>query len=471
MKKQALALFICIFLVASMSCAPQPEPVEGSDGMGDPYYAQLGNGGYDVQNYSIILDVDPATNMVNGKTTIQARATQRLSAFNLDFQGLTVDSIKVNGSAAKFSQEESEMTITPVKPLSLARNFTVEVNYHGEPITVMSQAIGVEVGWLQAEDGTINVWTEPDGASTWFPNNNHPRDKAIYHLEVTVPNPWMVAGTGVLTRTVPEGDSTRYIIDMNEPAASYLITINIGKYEYEQADGPNGVRIRNYFPPDYPETYERNFDKLPEMLTYLVGLYGPYPFKEYGVVIAHPEISICRYGGADETQSLSVHCPTSEMAAERVIVHELAHQWFGDSVSLENWKDIWLKEGMATYAEWLWQTRDKDLETLNKVVKAQMVGYYPYRPTADPSASALYRDEVYKGGALVFHALRLKVGEEAFFKIIRTYQDEYRGKAAGTDEFIAVSEKVSGQDLQEFFDSWLLDNKLPEMPGLEPQSQ
>lgn len=357
------------------------------------------------------------------------------------------------------------MTITPGKPLALGRRFTLEISYHGTPTPVASQAVGGEVGWFHTRNGTINVFGEPDGAASWFPNNNHPRDKAVYHFDIKVPNPWVVAATGTLDKTVPEGDSTRYLIDMKEPASSYLVAVNIGKYTLKEAAGPNDIHIRNYFPPGYPESWKKNFDKLPEMMEYLSNLYGPYPFEEYGVVIADHDTDACSWAGALETQSLSVHCPNSWMAAEEVIVHELAHQWFGDSVSLENWKDIWLKEGMATYAEWLWVTRDKDLDTLNKVVKAQLVGYYPSTATGEPPSNELYRNEVYKGGALVFHALRLKVGEEAFFKILLTYLDRYHGGYAGTDEFIALSEEVSGQELQEFFDSWLLDNKLPEMAG------
>lgn len=462
--RQWTLISICIIFVAILGCQPQQESVRGDDSLGDPYYPQLGNGGYDVQKYTIVLTVDPETNTVEGETTIEAKATETLSSLNVDFQGLSVDSVIVNGSTATFTQEEPELTITPSQPLALAREFTVEIAYHGQPTTVRSEAIPVDVGWLHTEDGTINVWTEPDGASAWFPNNNHPRDKALYHMEVIVPDPWVVAATGILTKTVSESDSTRYIIDMNEPAASYLMTINIGKYTLEQKQGPNGVQIRSYFPTDFPESQKEAFNKLPEMMEYLTSIYGPYPFTEYGVVIASPEIDICTFGGADETQTLSVHCPDDFSTSEDPVVHELAHQWFGDSVSLENWKDIWLKEGIATYTQWLWLTRDKDLETLTKVVKAQMIGYYASAPVAEPPAGILYREEVYKGGALVFHALRLKVGDEAFFKILRTYLERYRGSHAGTDEFIAVAEEVSGQDLKEFLEPLLFETKLPEFP-------
>jgi aminopeptidase N len=450
--------------MGALSCQPQPKTIHGAEGIGDPYYPQLGNGGYDVQKYTIMLEVDPEPNTVNGKTIIEAKTTESLESLNLDFHGLTVDSVSVNGATATFSRQEPEMTITPARPLSPGGTFTVEVNYHGTPTPVKSQAVSGEVGWFHNEDGTINVIGEPDGASTWFPNNNHPRDKALYHFDIKVPNPWIVAATGRLNKTILEGDHTRYLIELNDPAASYLVAINIGKYSLEEANGPHEIHIRNYFPPDYPDSRKDNFAKMPEMIEYLSTLYGPYPFSEYGVVIASPETDACAWAGALETQTLSIHCPIFEMSTEEVIVHEVAHQWFGDSVSLENWKDIWLKEGMATYAQWLWVTREKDLETLNNLVKSRMSGYFPHTPTGEPPIGALYRDEVYTGGALVFHALRLKVGEEAFFKIIRTYLDRYRGSYAGTDEFIAIAEEISGQNLQESFDSWLLDNKLPELP-------
>jgi aminopeptidase N len=202
------------------------------------------------------------------------------------------------------------------------------------------------------------------------------------------------------------------------------------------------------------------------MIQYFDSLFGAYPFSEYGVVIADGDIPPCNknYGGAEETQTMSIHCPTSSMTEEWAIAHELAHQWFGDSVSLKNWQDIWLKEGMATYAQWLWLARGQDLDALNKVVKAEISDYFPFTRTGQPPADDLYRDEVYRGGALVFHVLRLKIGDEAFFKTLRTYLDKYRYGNAGTDEFIAVAEQVSGQDLRAFLNAWLSQTKLPEMP-------
>jgi aminopeptidase N len=462
MRKIHLLALALLFAVSA--CGPAAPPVQGAEGIGDPYYPGLGNGGYDVQNYSIILSIDPETNEVNGSVTIEAKATESLSAFDLDFSGLTIDSITVNSAAAGYARAGDELTITPASPLGAEKKFTTVVSYHGNPGTIRAVTqVGLQgVGWGRAENGAINVLNEPNGASSWFPSNNHPRDKATYRFEISVPKPWVVAATGTLEQTTEEGDQTKYVWVMDEPMASYLASINVDQYVLRNLEGPHGIRIRSYFPSDYPASDFSNFDKLPEMLAYLESQYGPYPFKEYGVVVANPGNPLCQAGGsAVETQTLSVHCPSSSMAGEEVIVHELAHQWFGDSVSLENWKDVWLKEGLATYSEWLWLARDKDREVLDRVVKAQRSGYYPAVPTGEPPANSIYRDEVYRGGGLVIHALRIKVGDEAFFKILRTYLDRYKYGNAGTQEFINVAEQISGQDLKSFFDAWLFTKDLP----------
>jgi aminopeptidase N len=447
------------------SSTPLPAPDEGSPGIGDPYYPSLGNGGYDVQKYTIILDADPATNEVTGKTVIEAKAIQGLSTLNLDFQGFTVESVSVNGSTATFSREKAEMTVTPSEPLASGSTFTIEVGYHGIPTRVVSQAIPLAVGWFHSKDGTMNVLTEPDGASTWFPNNNHPRDKATYHFEVTVPTPWVVAATGSLIDTKQNGEKSTFIVEMDKPMATYLASVNIGHYELVTQSGPHGMTIRNYFPPDYPKSFRDEFNVLPAAIEFYESMFGPYPFKEYGVVIAGTGTAGCDgVGTADETQSLSIHCPTMTMATEDVIVHELAHQWFGDNVSLENWQDIWLKEGFATYAEWLWNSKN-DPAALAAIAKEKEKSFFDSDlPVAKPTPDNLYTDESYTGGALVLQALHLKVGDENFIKIMKTYNERYGDGNASTDEFIALAQEVSGQDLGSFFEQWLFSNTMPALP-------
>ncbi|HEY5984691.1 MAG TPA: M1 family metallopeptidase [Anaerolineales bacterium] len=445
---------------------PTPTPIDPQAGMGDPYYPLLGNAGYDVTHYTIALSVDPGSNAVSGSTTIEANATQALQSFNLDLQGLSVDHVQVNGEAARFTSVEHELTVMPAQALAEGAAFEARVAYHGSPSTAQGaspESFDV-VGWFHTPSGAINVMSEPNGAASWFPANDHPRDKATYRFEISVPNPWVVAANGSLRETKDNGDRRTYVWEMRQPMASYLATIDIDLYTIETEQGPDGVLIRNYLPADISPEWKANVSKLPEMISFLSAMYGPYPFDEYGIVVASKENQGCRAFGAMEAQSLSVHCPTDRMLSEWALVHELAHQWFGDEVSLENWKDMWLKEGMATYAEWMWEKRGAELSFLTSLARENASLNTFDTPIAEPLPEQLYDRESYDGGALVFHALRLQVGDENFFKILRTFLDRYRYGNAGTDEFMAVATEISGQDLASFFDAWLMKMPLPEIP-------
>jgi aminopeptidase N len=462
-RRPAFFLCFCAILIGTFGCQPKPKPVNGAPGMGDPYYKNLGNGGYNVQRYVIALNVDPLVNRISGSTTITAIATENLGSFNVDFHGLTVDSVSVNDQKAEFSRNGDELTINPSDPLGFNGSFTVVIGYHGSPGLISSQAALFQMGWSHASDGSINVWGEPDAASAWFPNNNHPRDKAAYRFEITVPKPWVVAATGTLKETKDIGDKTTFIWEMDKPMASYLASINIDHYELFTQTGPNGMSIRNYYPMDFPVEKRVHYNVLPAMVDFFDDLFGPYPFDEYGVVVASAGGLCAHVELALEAQSMSIHCPSQIMSSERVIAHELAHQWFGDSVSLENWKDIWLKEGFASYSEWLWEGKN-DPVALARIAKARRSQFLDSDlPVAEPAARDLYTDESYTGGALVLHALRLQVGDETFFKVLRTYIERYRYENAGTDEFIAIAEDVSGRDLKEFFSQWLFGGQLPDL--------
>jgi aminopeptidase N len=445
-----------------------PSASAGAAGIGDTYYEQLGNGGYDVQHYTLALDVDPPANALTAAATLDAQATQPLSAFNLDLEGLSVDAVSVDDAPAEFSRQDRELTIVPARPLAANGAFTVQVNYHGSPgpvENIASPDLFGTAGWYAGPDGTINVMGEPNGAAAWFPANDHPRDKATFRFEITVPKPWVAAANGTLREAADEGERTRYVWEMEQPMATYLATVDIDNYVVETALGPGGVAIRHYFPADMRAELKTAVAGLPDMLNYFAGLFGPYPFAEYGIVVTDAAVPLCHRpaGGALEAQTLSVFCPRQQVLEPDTVAHELAHQWFGDSVSLENWQDLWLKEGIATYAQWMWATRADGPDALNAYRQDQRKHYAAASKVAEPPPDDLYRWESYGGGALALHALRLQVGDEAFFNILRTYLDRYRYGNAGTVEFIAVAEEVSGQDLSGFFDSWLYHSQVPDL--------
>lgn len=456
-------LAILSLLLTTTGCHPRWHrgPEHGAEGIGDPYFPHLGNGGYDVQNYTVKLDVDPEANYITGSTSILAMPLVSLSSFSFDFHGLTVDSVTINGQAAAFKQFRKKLIITPPAPLEAQAPFTVLVVYHGSPGGIISSGTGSwPAGWEHERNGSINVFGELDGASTWFPNNNHPRDKATFRFEITAPEPWAVAATGRLVRIEQVGKNKRlYVWIMKWPMASYLASINIDKYEQVTFPGPDGVTIRSFFPANYPLSSRMEFDVLPEMIKFLSNLFGPYPFDEYGVVIASDRNPSCtQIYQSLEAQTLTIHCPAPK---ENVIIHELAHQWFGDSVSLENWQDIWLKEGLATYAEWLWASKDRTPNQFGNLIKRKSEHFSASILIGRPPVDDLYNPDVYIGGALVLQALRMKVGDTVFFKILRTYYIQYRDGNAGTQQFIDIAEKVSRQDLKTDFDQWLYTQNNP----------
>jgi aminopeptidase N len=269
-----------------------------------------------------------------------------------------------------------------------------------------------------------------------------------------------------LQQELDNGGTVTYIWEATEPMASYLAAVNIAEYEIETEQGPDGVLIRNYLTPNFPEALKGSINKTADMMAFFNDRFGPYPFEAYGTVIVDiPDSTFV----ALETQTLSQHAQSKLALSESVVAHELAHQWFGNSVSLENWQDIWLKEGIATYSDWLWMEHTEGAEALDeKIHRVYQAESWPAtHPLGNPSPDNLFTSKVYDRGALTFHALRLRVGDEVFFQILQMYTERFRYGNASTADFISVAEEVSGQDLGEFFDSWLYDTKIPAIPEMD----
>jgi aminopeptidase N len=455
---------------APLSPTPLRQPQPGAPGLGDSLYPGFGNGGYDVQHYTLDLNVHNVdTSALDGVTTIVARATQDLSSFNLDFIGFTIEGITANGQPAEFHRNGQELTVVPATPLQAGETFTVAVTYSGAPEQIDSVAIPVPTGWVTFDGGSF-VLSEPDGAANYYPVNDHPLDKASYTFRITVPQPYEVAANGVLTETIDHGDTRTFVWEARDPMASYLTTVDISQFEVETQTAPNGIPIRNYYAVGMTDAVRQPFARQGEMLALYSELFGPYPFDVYGSVVMNTEV-----GTALESQTMSIfgvdQIDVQDIpGTELTVAHEASHQWFGDSVSLTDWRDIWLNESFATYAEGLWVEHTAGRAALDEWVK----GTYAYVveshdelvPPGRPQADDLFNGGVYSWGALCLHALRLEVGDEAFGTLLKTYYDRYKGGNVTTADFIAVAEEVSGRDLQAFFDSWLYSADVAPIPAL-----
>jgi aminopeptidase N len=438
----------------------------GAAGVGDPYFPDLGNGGYDVTHYDLNLTLDPAKNLLDAIATIRANATQALSRFNLDLLGLKLQTLKVNGVDAPFARDGRELVITPAKPIASGDAFTVTVLYVGSPEPRSTKALPIAVGWIATGDSTY-VFNEPEGASTWYPVNDHPIDKASYTFHITVPDGVTAVANGDLVSQRPTGDGhTTWTYEETAPMASYLAQVAVGDFRIVTSDGPNGVKIRNAFAAQLADQAAVDFSRTADMLQLFTTDFGPYPFDVYGALVVN-ELN----GYALEAQTLSLFDVSSvngSVADDTVVAHELAHQWFGDSVTPASWKDIWLAEGFATYGEWLWQEHvdGTPVAASAKQSHDQLRGQPDSTRPGDPGVEHLFDvGAVYGRGALTLQALRVTVGEAPFFTILRTYASRFAGRNATTADFIAVVNEVAGRDLHDLFDAWLYREALPDLPS------
>lgn len=436
-------------------------PAPGAPGIGDPYYPLLGNGGYDAIHYTIDLDLDVAAgSILDAATTIDALATQDLSAFNLDFRGPAIDAVTVDGVAADWTRDGGELTVTPARPIPSGQAFQAEVQYHGTPD--VDEEDRFERGWWTTESSIFTVG-EPAGSDVWYPVNGHPLDKATYTTIVTVPEPYEVVSNGLLdsvARATGAGDNSStitYTWENQEPTASYLVMFHAADLEISAEEGLGGITIYEAFPPDLPEQEMMLFDRVPEMIAVFEELFGPYPFTSIGNTVFEDT----SFNAALETQGMIGYDQSA--VNERTIAHEVAHHWFGNSVSPARWQDIWLNEGFARYSEALWAEAAHGPDAAEAALRRQISSFATASRTetgegvliGDPGADNIFTEVPYAGGAVVLHELRQRLGDETFFRLLQEWAARYRHATATTDDFMALAEEVSGEDLDSFFTDWL----------------
>ncbi|MFF7091265.1 M1 family metallopeptidase [Streptomyces rubradiris] len=444
------ALLATTGAAAPAGAGPTAPGTPGAPGAGDPYFPLSGNGGYDVRHYDLTLRYDPAARRLDGTAVLTARATRRLTRFDLDLSGLTVTRVTVDGRAARFARDGRELVVTPPTARAKGRDFRVAVAYHGSPEPV-TDPDGSPDGWIPTDDGAF-VAGEPQGAMTWFPANGHPKDKASYDFTLTVPRGHTAVANGVLLgqRTAHGGTTFRW--RQTEPMAAYLATATIGRFRTERYTTRDGIQVYDAVDPREARAAAPVLKKLPSVLEWESRLFGPYPFRAAGSIVDHtPDV-----GYALETQTRPVHDSAPDLGT---LVHESAHQWFGDSVSLTAWRDIWLNEGFATYAEWLYseQHGGPSAQRTFDARYARPAGdaLWAYPPGDPGSGKHLFGTPVYERGAMALHALRRAVGDRDFFRVLRAWADGHRGGHGTTAQFVTLAERISGKRLTGLFRTWL----------------
>jgi len=437
-----------------------PDASAGTLGIGDPYYPRFGNGGYDVEHYDLAIRYGPGTNHLHGVATITAQTTQPLSCFSLDLVGLTVSAVTVDGDPATWSRTHHELMIAPAAPLGSGADLTVVVTYDGFPKGFVIPSIDAVSGFIRTADGVV-VAGEPEAATAWFPVNDHPTDRASYTFRITVPNGYQVVANGVPESEDTQGTWTTHVWQAHDAMASYLATFDVGEWTMRSRVTSNGLLVIDAIDPDVLPIVRASVRREPEILTFLESKFGPYPFESAGGIFPDTR----RLGFALETQTRPVYARYFFPNGDSVIVHELAHQWFGDLVAVHRWQDIWLNEGFATYAEWLWSGHE-GFGTPRQTFKAIWRAINANSPfwdvvIGDPGVEDLFDGAVYVRGAMTLQALRDEVGDDAFWTILHTWTETHAFDTGSTDEFVALSEQVSGQDLGELFDVWLFTPSRP----------
>ncbi|MEU8527519.1 MULTISPECIES: M1 family metallopeptidase [Streptomyces] len=456
-------------LAAPAQAAPF-DPKPGSDGVGDPLFPTLGNGGYDVTHYDLSFDFTPLTYDFTGTMKISATATQDLSSFNLDIDSLAVDAVTVNGEDAAWAvspgKSGQELTVTPAGGLYEHRPFDVAVRYHGNGKT---KPIGAP-GWRHMSDGGFVSAAQSSRADTFAPVNDTPRDKASWTFHLTAPDSWTPAANGTATGTRPAGEGrTTHDFRLDAPMASELLGISVAKQTLLTGEGPHGVRLRHYVPADQVDTYRPIVEQTGEQIGWLEQTLGVrYPFDTYGMQIVRDG-----YGDALENQTLSLFGPgwfknaDTSTTYTNVMIHELTHQWFGDSVTPIDWQNAWLNEGPAVYYAALWadQQGTASMEAKMRTAYGKLDAV---RKTDGPPGlpTALGGFNIYDGAAVTLYALNQRVGQEEFDALMKSWLLKNRHDNAGSQDFIDNAVRVTHDPtLRPFLEDWLFSTDNPAMPG------
>jgi aminopeptidase N len=433
----------------------------------DPYFPGHGDPRYRVLGYELDLDYRPARGRLAATarlTAVAGEAGGPLAEFALDLGAFRIDRVVVDGAPAEYAHRSGKLRVRPCVPPLPGFRFTVVVRYSGTPRPV-DTAWGA-LGWEELSDGAL-VDPHPIGAPSWYPCNDHPSDKASYRIAVTVPSRYTVVANGSLVTRRAKSGRTRWVYEQPAPTASHLVSVQIGRYHRSRITrGP--VPQAAAYPDRLRSRFSSLFARQPRMMALFEELFGPYPFGEYAVVVADARLPTPV--GAQGLSVFGANHVDGKRGCERLVAHELAHQWFGDSLTAAGWRDVWLNEGFATYAEWLWSERCGDGVATAADLAAESHARLSRLPQTlrlgDPGVREMFDDRLYRRGGLVLHALRRTLGDDAFFAMLKAWVAAHRHGTVTTRQFVEHAGRFSPFPLEGFFHAWLDETELPPLPDV-----
>jgi aminopeptidase N len=436
-----------LFAASTAAAAEKPK---------EPFFPRSGNSGYDVRHYGVHLSYGPSSGTLRASASLGAVASQRLSRFSLDLDGLEVTEVKVDNQPARFNRGRGKLKVRPTTAIEARQRFNVFIRYRGRPRKV-TDPDGSQEGWYRTDDGALAVG-EPIGTAAWLPCNNVPADKASFEISISVPSSLKGVSNGRLDKVERSGRRRTFFWVEEEPMSTYLAVVDIGRGRLVRTEAEE-IPTWTLIDPRLTGDSAPVLSQLPEVISFESEIFGAYPFNAAGSIVDFaPEL-----GYALETQTRPIYAFPPDLTT---LVHETAHQWFGDSVGLERWPNIWLNEGFATWTEWYYAERHGG-QTARGIfhrlyrVPASKTGFWD-PPSGHPGTpKKLFGPSVYVRGAMTLEALRVEIGTKAMLELLQRWATGHSYASADIGQFVELAEEVSGRQLDGLFDDWLYQRGKP----------